>query len=77
MQNTKEQQGERKKLSQVNNAKKQRKKMECERLEIPQENWRYQGKISCKEGHNKGQKQQGSNRSRRDSEEVARIHRTV
>ena len=31
-----------------------------------QENWRYQGKISCKDGHNKGQKQQGLNRSRRD-----------
>ena len=27
---------------------------------------RYQGNISCKDGHNKGQKQQGSNRGRRD-----------
>ena len=26
------------------------------RLEIVQENWRYQGNISCKDGHNKGQK---------------------
>ena len=26
---------------------------------------RYQGKISCKDGHNKGQKQYGPNRSRR------------
>ena len=31
-----------------------------------QENQRYQGNISCKDGHNKGQKWQGPNRSRRD-----------
>ena len=31
-----------------------------------QENWSYQGNISCKDGHNKGQKQYGPNRSRRD-----------
>ena len=31
-----------------------------------QENQRHQGNISCKDGHNKGQKWQGSNRSRRD-----------
>ena len=30
-----------------------------------QENQRYQGTISCKDGHNKGQKQYGSKRSRR------------
>ena len=30
-----------------------------------QENWRYQGNTSCKDGHNKGQKWYGSNRSRR------------
>ena len=30
-----------------------------------QENWRYQGNISCKDGHNKGQKWYGPNRSRR------------
>ena len=30
-----------------------------------QENWRYQGIISCKDGPNKGQKWQGPNRSRR------------
>ena len=29
-----------------------------------QENWRYQGNVSCKDGLNKGQKQQGPNRSR-------------
>ena len=31
-----------------------------------QENWRYQGNISCKDGHYKGQKQQGSIRSKRE-----------
>ena len=41
-----------------------------------QENWRYQGKISCKDGHDKGQKQQGHKRSSRDKEEAARMHRT-
>ena len=33
--------------------------------------------ISCKDGHTKGQKWYGPNRSRRYSEEVARIHRSV
>ena len=36
---------------------------------------RHQGNISCKDGHNKGQKWYGPNRSRRYKEEVARIHR--
>ena len=40
-----------------------------------QENQRYQGNISCKDGHNKGQKWYGPNRSRRYLEEVPRIHR--
>ena len=40
-----------------------------------QENQRYQGNISCKDGHNKGQKQYGPNKSRRYLEEVAKIHR--
>ena len=40
-----------------------------------QENWSYQGNISCKDGHNKGQKQYGPNRSRRYQEKVARIYR--
>ena len=31
-----------------------------------QENQRYQGNISCKDGQNKGQKWYGPNRSRRD-----------
>ena len=37
----------------------------------------YQGKISCEDGHNKGQKQQEPNRNRGDSEETARIHSTM
>ena len=40
-----------------------------------QENQRYQVNISCKDGLDKGQKWYGPNRSRRYSEEVARIHR--
>ena len=40
-----------------------------------QENQRYQGNISCKDGHNKGQKWYGPIRSRRYYEEVARIYR--
>ena len=47
------------------NAKKQRKTIEQERLESLQENQRYQGNISCKDGLNKGQKWQGPHRSRR------------
>ena len=35
----------------------------------------YQGNTSWKEGHNKGQKWYGPNRSRRYFEEVGRIHR--
>ena len=44
---------------------KQRKAIEWEIERSLQENWRYQGNISCKDGHNKGQKQQGPNRSRK------------
>ena len=45
------------------NAKKHRKMTEWERP--LQENERYQVTISCKDGHNKGQKWYGPNRSRR------------
>ena len=38
-----------------------------------QENQRYHGNISCKDGHNKGQKWYGPNSSKRYKEEVARI----
>ena len=41
----------------MNNTKKQRKTIKWERLEISQENWRHQGNISCKDGHDKEQKQ--------------------
>ena len=40
----------------MNNAKKQRKTIEWEKLEIFSEKLRYQGNISSKHGHNKGQK---------------------
>ena len=42
-----------------------------------QENQRYQGNISCKDGLDKRQKWYGSNRSRRYYEEMARIHRRI
>ena len=40
-----------------------------------QENQRYQRNISCKDGHNKGQKEQRPNRSRRDQDEKLGIQR--
>ena len=36
-----------------------------------------QGNISCKDEHNKVQTWQGPNKSRRDQEEVARIHKRM
>ena len=36
-----------------------------ERLEISSKNWRYQENISCKDGHNKGEKWYGPKKSRR------------
>ena len=60
MQSSKEQQGEIREPSSMINAKKQRKTIEWERLQRSlQENQRYQGNISCKDEHNKGQKQYG------------------
>ena len=50
MQSSREQQEEIRKPSSAINAKKQRKRTEWERLEILQENQRYQGNISCKYG---------------------------
>ena len=38
---------------------------------------RYQGKISCKDEHNKGQKRQGLNRSRKDKEVARILRRTI
>ena len=54
-----------KKPSSEINAKKQRKTTEWERLEISSRKLEIQGNISCKDGHNKGQKWYGPNRSRR------------
>ena len=50
----------------MKNAKKQRKTIEWGRLDIfsKKKKWTYQGNISCKDGHNKGQKQCGPNKSR-------------
>ena len=42
--------------------------MSSRKSEIPREHF-------MQAGHNKGQKQSGPDRSRRDKEEVARIHR--
>ena len=42
-----------------------------------QENQKYQGNISCKYGHKKGQKQYGLNGSKKYEEEVAKIHRRI
>ena len=57
MQSSKEQQGEIRKPSSAINAKKQRKTIEWERA--LQENQRYQGNISRKDGLDKGQKWYG------------------
>ena len=46
-------------------AKKQRKTIEWERLEISSRKLEIPGNISCKDGHNKGQKWYGPNRSKR------------
>ena len=52
MQSSKEEQGEIRKPSSMINAKKQRKTITWERLEISSRNQRCQGKISCKDGLN-------------------------
>ena len=50
--------------------------MEGEKLERSlQNNPKYQGNISCKDGYNKGQEWHGH--KRRDEEEVARIDRRI
>ena len=53
--------------------KEMRKTIEWERLEISSRKL----EISCKNGHNEGQKQQGPKRSRSYQEEVARAHRAI
>ena len=56
MQSSKEEQGEIRKPSSVINAKKQRKTTEWERLELSLRKFKIPRTISCKDGHNKGQK---------------------
>ena len=75
MQSSKEQQGEIRKPSSVINARNRGKQQDEKDQRSLQENQRYEGNFSCKDGHNKGQKWYGPNRSRRYQEEVARIHR--
>ena len=53
------------KPSSVINAKKQRKTIEWETLEISSRKLEHQGNNSCKDGLDKGQKWYGPNRSRR------------
>ena len=54
-----------KKPSSTINAKKQRKTTQWGRLESLQENQRQQRNFTCKDGHNKGQKWYGPNRSKK------------
>ena len=64
MQSSKEQQGEIRKPSSEINAKKQRQKQQNGTDQrCLQENQRYHGNISCKNGQNKGQKWYGPNRA--------------
>ena len=56
MQSSKEYQEEIRKPSSAINGKKSRKTAEWERLEISLRKLEIQGNISCKDGHNKGQK---------------------
>ena len=56
MQDSKDYQGEIRKPSTVINAKKQRKTIEWERFEISSRKLEIPENISCKYGHNKGQK---------------------
>ena len=70
MQTSKEYQGEIRKPSSVISAKKYRKTIEWKRLEISSRKLEIQRNISCKDGHNKGQKWHGSNRSRRGGKNI-------
>ena len=65
MQSSKEQKGEIRKPSSVSDQYKEIEENNRIGKTRDQENQRYQGNISCKDGHNKGQKWSGPNRSRR------------
>ena len=62
MQSSKEQQGEIRKPSSAINAKNRGKQQNGKDQRSLQENQRYQGNISCKDGLDKGQKWSGPNR---------------
>ena len=64
MQGSKEQQGEIRQPSSVISAKKQRKTTEWKDQRSLQENQRYQGDMSCKDGLDKGQKWYGPNKQK-------------
>ena len=66
MQSSKALQGEIRKPSSVINAKKQRKTIEWERLEISSRELEIPREHFMQDGHSKGQKQHGPNKSRRD-----------
>ena len=65
MKSSQEQQGEIRKPSSVISAKKQRKTIEWERLEISSRELEIPREHSCKDGHDKGQKWYGPNRCKR------------
>ena len=65
MQSSKEEQGEIRKPSSVISAKKEDSNRIIKTRDLFKKNQRYLGNISCKVGHNKGQKWYGPNRSRR------------
>ena len=65
MQSSKEQQGEKRKRSSVISAKKQRKTIEWERLEISSKKLEIPREYFTQDGHNKGQKWYGPNINRR------------
>ena len=65
MQSSKEQKGETRKPSSVSDQYKEIEENNRIGKTRDQENQRYQGNISCKDGHNKGQKWYAPNRNRR------------
>ena len=65
MQSSKEKQGEKRKPSQRSMQRNRGKQQNGKDKRSLQENQRYQGNISCKNGHNKGQKWYGPNRKQK------------
>ena len=75
MQSSRKQQEGKRRPSLINNANKSRTTTEWERSEISSGNWRYKGNISCKDGHDKEQKQQGLIRRGKGLTEAEEIKR--